>query len=404
MTSLPLGNFETHQIQDLERVLKDGLHPRSWPKALAQSYYESEREKHLPEFRFLLLLTLATTYITSAIDVAQSIDFAIIGLELRTLYVLPILILGLVFSYFNLRRACVFAQCAGNLAFSLVVLHLSFMLPSIDAARYTMGIALMMGIANMLYPLRLGTLIAFNFVFLLAFTSWLFFVEKIDLAANIHQFQIIAAVILGSLALKERIARLEARNFLLRLRHKYDADEQRHINLMLSELSNRDPLTGIANRRHFEVEFARLMHSQRGKRDFHALLVIDIDHFKRINDDYGHLAGDQCLRIAAQTMRTIVETHGGMVARFGGEEFIALIPQTHEDQAHRIAETLCFAMANLTVEHEGSKIRLTASVGGIVTPSNSQCKPTTLIRDADAALYAAKEQGRNRVVMVANCA
>jgi len=169
-------------------------------------------------------------------------------------------------------------------------------------------------------------------------------------------------------------------------------------NQKLEKLATTDPLTGIANRRKMTEQIAHEL--ERARRFHHplSLLMIDIDHFKRINDTYGHEVGDQAIvavsRLLTESMRAI-----DLVARFGGEEFVLLMPETHGDVAVHAAERLRAAVSALIVEAEdGAQVALTISVGvSAADPQGAQDTPSSLLVRADKALYRAKKEGRNRV-------
>ncbi|WP_163865393.1 diguanylate cyclase [Myxococcus eversor] len=169
----------------------------------------------------------------------------------------------------------------------------------------------------------------------------------------------------------------------------------------LLALSRTDALTGLFNRRCFEErlgdEFAR---SRRYQSPL-SLVMLDIDHFKRINDTFGHPFGDQVLKAVAQTTRSRLR-EVDVLARYGGEEFIALLPETGTADALRVCERVREAIAELRVEHVGvdgkrQEVRLTASLGVATVPSADLESSEALLRAADAALYGAKGAGRNRV-------
>jgi diguanylate cyclase (GGDEF)-like protein len=169
-------------------------------------------------------------------------------------------------------------------------------------------------------------------------------------------------------------------------------------NARLTELSATDGLTGIGNRRAFDAtlqtEWARA--AREGKQI--GLLVLDVDHFKLYNDRYGHPAGDDCLRlIAALTDRTL-RRPPDFAARFGGEEFVALLPGTSEAGARDVAERVRQALLEANVRHEGSPVgRVTLSIGAASLAPRLGDDPQMLIDLADQALYAAKRSGRNNV-------
>lgn len=163
------------------------------------------------------------------------------------------------------------------------------------------------------------------------------------------------------------------------------------------ELAVTDPLTGLHNRRYMETHLAGLM--QEAKNDSRALsiMITDIDHFKRINDTYGHDAGDTVLRdFAARLQR---HTRGiDLACRFGGEEFIVIMPDTEIEVARHVGERLreCIAEATFSINSQ-TNIEVTASVG-LATLAGTSDTTATLFKRADHALYAAKRTGRNKVM------
>lgn len=167
-------------------------------------------------------------------------------------------------------------------------------------------------------------------------------------------------------------------------------------NARLAELSSTDGLTGIANRRRFDEALDDEW--KRARREGHmvSLLMIDVDHFKHYNDALGHLAGDDCLKRVAQTLREHAARPGDLVARYGGEEF-ALLTLADAASALRLGRLLRDTVFTLDLPHpESPEGRVTISVGVATLSAGGSATPSDLIRLADAALYAAKRGGRNR--------
>jgi diguanylate cyclase (GGDEF)-like protein len=128
--------------------------------------------------------------------------------------------------------------------------------------------------------------------------------------------------------------------------------------------------------------------------------MLDVDHFKKFNDHYGHQAGDACLIRVAHALAAGSRRAGDLVARYGGEEFSIVLPNTGEDEARRIGEALRGAIEALGIVHAGAGAgQVTVSVGIAVQPARLAGDPDALMRLADAALYRAKHAGRNRVVV-----
>lgn len=172
-------------------------------------------------------------------------------------------------------------------------------------------------------------------------------------------------------------------------------------NMMLSDLSLTDPLTGAANRRAFEEYIERESRSVLRRGSTLAILMIDIDNFKRYNDTNGHLLGDTCLRLVAKAINQQLKRPSDMLARYGGEEFAVILPDTTLDGAKHLAETLRETIENLRFEDRGKDIQglVTISVGVACSQTNKPFITNSLINSADTALYQAKHEGKNRVIL-----
>jgi len=196
---------------------------------------------------------------------------------------------------------------------------------------------------------------------------------------------------------------LEARvRSMLRIKRLQDELDQKNrelelANKRLRKLSITDGLTELFNHRHIH----ELLHEEfeRTKRSGEpmAVAMMDLDRFKQVNDTYGHPTGDVILYETAEILRQTVREID-MVGRYGGEEFIAILPGTDESEAHRFAERVREAVANHVYHDEANEVRMTLSGGVASFPGPGVDHPDVLIKKADEALYAAKQAGRNRVV------
>ncbi len=169
-------------------------------------------------------------------------------------------------------------------------------------------------------------------------------------------------------------------------------------NARLMALSATDGLTGIANRRAFDA--ALLAEWSRAARDAAdlGLLMIDVDHFKAFNDRYGHPAGDECLRMVAESIAACLRRPPDLAARFGGEEFVALLPATSATEAVEVGERVRAAIMGAAIRHEGSALGcVTVSIGAATISPHPGDDAQGLINLADRALYDAKRMGRNQV-------
>ncbi|MCK5164787.1 MAG: GGDEF domain-containing protein [Desulfobacula sp.] len=156
-----------------------------------------------------------------------------------------------------------------------------------------------------------------------------------------------------------------------------------------------DPLTGCYNRRELENQLKRnIAGAIRHKNDL-SLFMFDLDHFKKINDTYGHLAGDKVLQEVVSLVQKNMRT-GDILARYGGEEFIAILPETDKVKAMELADRLRIKISNKIIVHNDDTIKVTASFG--VSELNRCADMSKIIQDADTMLYKAKINGRNTVM------
>ena len=168
---------------------------------------------------------------------------------------------------------------------------------------------------------------------------------------------------------------------------------------MLDDLVLRDPLTGIANRPHFEEILEREWRRAAREARFLSLIMIDLDFFKAFNDSYGLQRGDYCLREVAKALSAAVKRCGDVVARYGGEEFVTLLPDTNRSGAIVVAEAMRLNVAALNISYANSPIsdRVTISLGVATLIPERNSTPQALIAEAQGTLSEAKEEGRDRL-------
>lgn len=164
--------------------------------------------------------------------------------------------------------------------------------------------------------------------------------------------------------------------------------------------ANYDTLTGLPNRRSFEQKLQTVLDDVRSQQSQCSLMMIDFDHFKSINDSFGHQAGDEVLKsLAVQLQPPPLQREcpeEALCARYGGDEFSAILPGAGVEQSGRFAETLRTRIEALELEFKGIRCPLTISIGVATFPAETQ-EPKSLLELADQSLYRAKTQGRNRV-------
>ena len=188
----------------------------------------------------------------------------------------------------------------------------------------------------------------------------------------------------------EMLARVRTQIRRKRYQDRLRADYQRSLSMALT-----DPLTGFYNRRYLDAHLDALLARSSESPDSAAVLLLDIDFFKRVNDTYGHAAGDEVLKVVSGRVADQLRS-SDTLARYGGEEFVVVMPNQEIHKAMAVAERVRTMIERLSVEIEGQEIRTTVSIG--VATSYPGDSPDTLLRRADEALYRAKETGRNRSI------
>jgi two-component system, sensor histidine kinase LadS len=169
-------------------------------------------------------------------------------------------------------------------------------------------------------------------------------------------------------------------------------------NKELSKLSFTDPLTKVHNRRYFDqILSSEIKRASRTAQPL-SVAIVDLDHFKFVNDTHGHLIGDECLRLVAKALSRNLGRTSDLIARFGGEEFAMILPFTSQENALIVADRARTAVAEINFIHRGRQVNLSVSIGvaGWVPSQNEM--PEKLLQQADRALYRAKLEGRNRAL------
>ncbi|MFL9922908.1 sensor domain-containing diguanylate cyclase [Herbaspirillum lusitanum] len=180
-------------------------------------------------------------------------------------------------------------------------------------------------------------------------------------------------------------------------------DALQQLNQTLEKLAHQDGLTGLANRRHFDLalneEFSRATRNASAL----SLVMLDVDCFKQYNDIYGHQAGDECLRRIGKVIKGVEQRPGDLAARYGGEELALLLPSTDVEGAVKVAEKICTEIHALGITHAGNPngvVTISAGVNSLLL-ARQELNAQQLLKGADEALYAAKNNGRNRVCAAA---
>jgi len=281
-----------------------------------------------------------------------------------------------------------------------IILNSARMAPGTDADTYVILAAITPLVVGMIAPLSFRHALWFC---LGAFGLYAGLVAAFGLAGEGHAGIpfLVAALILVPLKLAYTRERETKRHFLAGLRERRQAEELERANARLTVLSQTDPLTGLANRRLFGEGLERAWAAAHGDWAWIGVALIDVDHFKALNDSAGHAEGDRCLRRIAEALGVEAAAWGGMVARYGGEEFAAFLPAAEPEAALAFGDALRRRVVELALPHPGlgPGAAITVSVG--VTAAHGATRAvlaaSDLVEAADGALYEAKRRGRNRV-------
>jgi len=232
--------------------------------------------------------------------------------------------------------------------------------------------------------IREQTITWFPIIFVSAKTDPKFFAEGIRSGGDIYLFKpIIPEVLESMINAMQRIAAIQ--------------DELHSTKVKMELLAHQDKLTGLVNRRGFDNAMSlEFKHAQIDKSPL-ALIMVDIDHFKPFNDNYGHQAGDDCLAIVSNTLKEAMCRPNDIVARYGGEEFAVILPNTNAENAALVGGRIVNALKKLAYPHEYSSATDYVTVSGGISEVANHKTPEDMIKSADKALYRAKGTGRNKV-------
>ena len=268
-----------------------------------------------------------------------------------------------------------------------------------NAVLVSFTIPLLVVFGNIVLPLPFRLAIAFSVASISA-ASWTIWNHPgLDVGARLFVVMLNASMAFYTLIATYRIEGGERKAYLLTLRETLRGETLVEQNRALSELSETDQLTGVANRRVFDRNLEQLWKEHQQSQTPVALLIIDIDHFKKLNDTHGHINGDICLRKAADRLRKLMQAHQSL-ARYGGEEFVVLLEGEGAYRAEAVAERLRAEIEIMPVLLAGTDNKphhLTISIGCATAIPRTELTPAELFIAADKALYRAKHEGRNRV-------
>ncbi|TSK04451.1 MAG: diguanylate cyclase [Geobacter sp.] len=395
-------NPEMEMVAAAKKALGEGgLRSARFPEPLESTFDRYYCEKTLKHVRVALLTGLILYAVFGVVDLMLLPADRAHMWTIRYAVVCPTVVAGLAFTYFaNLRRFTQPVLWLVMLVGSLGVVGMVYFDPSPAKNYYYSGLLLLIMGAFTFVSLRLRYAVSWAVVTTLAYEAVAILINKTDETILIqNSFSIIATIIIGAFSnsLMENYLR---RDFLNANLLEHENRQLQKATLELRRLSISDALTNLGNRRHFEVmldqEWARAMRTEMPI----SLILLDIDFFKNFNDNYGHQAGDNCLKAVAGAIGAHARRSADTAARYGGEEFVLLLPGLVLEEAAAVAEDCRRAVEALNTTHGDSEaaevVTVSAGVASIVP--QREANRLDLVEAADKALYRAKTKGRNRVV------
>lgn len=389
--------------------LGNGAVPGAWcgsgsfPPALERSFEDETWAERYREFRLWLWGFLSFAWVTLGLTVIADPKGLLLAAGLGLFVITPTHLAGILVLSRRHRRGLESAACILPPVLGLLAVEAQFLATATpNLTRGTIALSLSVLAANFVVPLRPVQAIAYTAIALLGGDTLAALNMLIRHAPLDSPGLPLFGHVLAGLSLLGRI-RAEARSrisFLHGLTLQRKTDELARADARLPETSTTDPLTGVANRRSYEKELDASWEAAAASDAALAVLMIDVDHFKPYNDCLGYLQGDECLRAVARAIVGQSRRGQDLVGRFGGEQFVMLLPDTDHLMAYDLAERVRTAVVALAMPHPGGV------EGGIVTVSigvaatehvDAGGDADTLLAAADQAAYAAKSDGRNRV-------
>ena len=396
---MPVRPIDDVTLSEIERALVLRRGRLSFPPALEERF---EADSGAERCRWLLTSNAAGFLfylMTLSSDAHLLPDVFRLALTIKLGIVLPVFLLALfVFTRQPapwLREAMVPLLAITTMTTQIYLVQTSAS-PLAAYAHYGSLIGIV--IANLIVRARFWFAVTGSFAAFAIYAGGVSHLEVLPAEARVSAIISLCVAVVCTLYANFKLERDHRRTYLIGLQDRVRAGILSQANQELSRISSLDALTGLANRRGLDERLSTMWTAAQASRQSIAVLMLDIDHFKRFNDRYGHQAGDTCLKEVADVLRTQVRGGIELAARYGGEEFIVALPGADLLDGIRAGERLRRAIEARALRNEpGLSQIVTASIGVAAAPANQDGSPQTIITAADAALYEAKRRGRNRV-------
>ncbi len=392
---------------DIRRLLKEGFPLMRFPPAMEAQFVADTSDARRRHFLVSGLIALVIYNGFLLVDFLMARDVFWLAVKLRTFLFTPAAAFSLyVFwdpsGWFRKHWPNAFCEVAVFASGLIGAASLAVILSetrSEFAHFYHVGFIVVIMYGNVVQRLRFWNAVVYSLAILGIHVAGILLLDSFPQRLLSPIISLVTSTVIFTLIANYIMERDERTRYLLTLKERGLVRELSLVHERLQQLSRSDGLTGLFNRRHFQDYFQSAWERAQYDHSPISVLMIDVDHFKKYNDRYGHPAGDECLRRVAQELEQHVRRPGDLVARYGGEEFIAVLPQADADAALAVAERARHALEALQMRHEASPTSsvVTLSVGVATCRADFLLKDTALLTAADEALYQAKNAGRNRV-------
>ena len=392
------------RIQDL---LENGFPLMSFPADLEQAFHQDARPARDRHFLVsgLISLLIYNGYLLA--DFLMTPDVIWLAAQLRLLVFTPIALLSLFLFWRGIHPFRRLLRWSLVDVLSLLggvgaAISLAIVLPLSESRMvyfYPVGYMVVITYGNVVQRLRFWYAVVFTFIMLAIFVGGVMSLETFPPRLLWPISSMVISVAIFTLCANYFMERDERRRFLRTLRERSLVRDLTQAHARLKDISRIDTLTGLHNQRHIRQHLSLIWERAWRDRSHLSLLLIDIDHFKKFNDRYGHTAGDECLQKVARVLQDGLRRPGDIVARLGGEEFLVVLPHTDSSFANGVAERLRQAVESLQIRHESSTTarHLTVSVGMVACQAHPDLSVDVLTQRVEHALQQAKREGRNRV-------
>lgn len=391
-------------LEKLEPLLQQSLRAGSWyarfPPELERLYRLYIFPSRKRRYTVLAFIALVLYDLFAFCDWYILPDIFPLAVKIRLFVVTPAILCALFFisrrssgRMLDLLASSMLLLCLGSICLFMVLSRHP------NVVHYYSGIAVILMFSNVIIRQPFLHALAVSSITCLGYLLTVQYMPAMTFEDALSSCLVVFTTAVFSLVGNYQMAFEHRRDFLLSALQQIASRKLTRVNSQLEMLSLTDALTGLANRRQFDMTLQREWHSALRNRYPVALIFLDVDHFKNYNDHYGHPAGDICLQRISSVLATVSKRAQDLPARYGGEEFVVLLPRTDLRQGLALAEKIRDDVQSLAIPHAHSPAApvVTISLGVAAMIPDTRYHADDVVAEADKALYLAKNNGRNRV-------